>query len=228
MDYKRNKRFFDKQFAKKTNVFLTVGIIAASAAALLLIIGWYTYSDLLWMISSYAGGPLLFAGVVIIFVALGRNVKENDLIAQIDALVKEVSDTCAERLKYPSDLDEMSIIFSGCDITEDNVSGAVKLSNGGYLTEEVRVALVYIAKNKLWCYEKRACLTEDRFSVDKREIVFDEFDRAVIETETVFGATSCRFRLYCKGKTVLDLPLTSSDYCKEQFCERINRAAAKK
>ena len=223
MDFKRNKHFFDKQFAKKTKIIMAVGIVLVAVAALLNIVGWYG-PLIVWYMWWYGGTPLLVAGIVLIFFCIGRRVKESDVTEGIDALVKEVSDACAEKLKFPSDLDEKAIAFSGCTITEENAGSAVKLSGGEYISEELIVTYIYIAKNKLWCYEKRTSLTEDASTADQRDIPFTDFDSVKIEDEEIAGIKVHHFRLYNGETLILDAPVIAVDYYKEEFCEKIIHA----
>ena len=220
MDFKRNKHFFDKQFAKKTKIMMTVGIVLTAVALLLLVVGWYG-PIFVWIMWEYGGTPLLVAGIVLIFFCIGRRVKESDVTDGIDALVKEVSDACAEKLKYPSDLDEKAIAFSGCTITAENAGSAVKLSGGEYISEELIVTYIYIAKNKLWCYEKRTSLTEDAATAEQSDIVFFDFDSARLEDEDIAGIKVHYFRLYNGDKVIFDVPVNSVDYYKEEFCGKI-------
>ena len=226
MDFKRNKHFFDKDFATKTKFMMIVGVVFAAVAALLLVVGWYG-PLIVWYMWWYGGTPLIVAGAVLIFVGIGRNVKESEVTDSIEKLVKEVGDICAEKLKYPKDLEEKSAVFCGSEITPENADEAVRLSNGAYIGKEIRVTYVYISRNKLWCYVRRASLVQDSGTADQFEIPFTGFDSVKIEDEEIAGIKVYNFRLY-NGKTIVfNAPVTAVDYYKEEFCEKIVYARKK-
>ena len=155
---------------------------------------------------------------------IGRNVKESEVTDSIEKLVKEVGDICAEKLKYPKDLDEKAAVFCGSEITPENAGEAVRLSNGAYIGQEIQVTYVYMFRTKLWCYVRRASLVEDSGTADQRDIPFTDFDSVKIEDEEIAGIKVHHFRLYNGDTLVLDAPVTNVDYYKEEFCEKIMHA----
>lgn len=215
IDYARNKKFFDKKYMKNNSILRGIGWVLAGVggvcAALAMIGVWALYM---------VGWPLLITGVVILCVALAKQVKDSEVIEVFEGKNKQFTEVCREKLDFPDDFTVMSMTFMGCRL-EKGTEDLRKLKNGNYINQNPEITFLYIDSRKKVLFIGYCCysLTEESEKVEYLEIPYADFDRAELVRESVDDGKGklCRFVLSGAGKEIFSSPLSDSDYYKEEF-----------
>ena|GEM_PF-1932521 len=219
MDYKANKRFFDKEYNKRTNIVYIPASIMFAIGLVITVLG--MVGALRW-VGHAIGWPVMIVSIIFVFISLSRKVKESDVLAEVDSMTEAVKARCLDALDYPEDAENNSITLVGCIITPENVDKAVKLKSGSYLDTDLMISFIYIKKNALYCFRRTVSLIEEGQKDQECELPFTAFDCAVVESEKIKdGLTVHYIRVKKDGAVVFEAPLTDNDYYKEEFCDSI-------
>ena len=221
MDYKQNEHFFDRAYNDKTNKIFVPAAIVFGLGLVFVLLGMFVGGMMRW-IGNSLGWPLMIVGVVFLLIAINRKVKESDVLGEVDELVKAVNDACAEKLDFPSNLDENGVSLLGCIITEENADKAVKLKSGNYLDSDLLISYLYIKKNSVYCFRRTVSLLKEGAKDEELDIPFEAFDNVKVEADTVKDHITIHYiRFYNKKEKIFEAPLTDYDYYKDEFCEKI-------
>ncbi|MGM9637412.1 MAG: hypothetical protein ACI3YK_05430 [Eubacteriales bacterium] len=218
MDYVRNAKFFDEKYMKKYGILRAIGwalSIVGAACVLISMFGGRRGMSFFHFI----GWPLLIPGVVLLCIVLNKLIKESEITEVMDVKEKRFADLCNEKLGYPSDVTDESMIFTGCEITSENMGDLRKLKSGNYIGTNPQITHLYVDLMK-----KRLCIgsytysfVEDKEKTEFQEIPFSDFDRSEIVTEKVGNVDSRRFVLSNGNKEIFSSPISADDYYKEEF-----------
>lgn len=153
MDIKRNKRFFSENFSLKLTILAICGILLALICGF---VWWYVWYSNFILIGAVVGLAMTVGAVSI-------RPKLSDITDQLDDARKQLNETAAEKLKYPSDFEEYNLsLFGFVDGTTVKT-----LKNGMRLTDRVQFTSLYIKRNHLWVLTECCSLTsEDRSSCE--------------------------------------------------------------
>lgn len=218
VDYDRNAKFFDKKYMKNNAVARGIGWGVAGVGALCVILNmfglgfWFMY---------VVGWPLLIIGVVILCVVLAKQVKESELTVVFESKTKQFSETCRDKLEYPDDFEDNSLVFNGCRTADG--SDLRKLKSGNWINPNPEITVLYLnGKNRtLFIGVCRFSLVKEEQSAEFQEIPFADFDRSQIVSETVGGRPVSRFVLSGGEKELFTAPIADIDYYKEEFISNL-------
>ncbi len=221
MDYKNNQRYFDTKFNQTTSKIFIVSGAALGLAILLYILRAFV-GGIIFVILRYAGTPLIVIGVILLFIALSRIVKESEVTGDTDSLIKALNDECLEKLEYPSDADEKSLVFAGCRITNDNIDRARKLKSGNYINEDLIISFFYEKNGVVSIKQRTISLVKEGTTDVEMKLSLDDFDSVRIETDTLKNDVKVNFvRFFKDNKIVFEAPLVDNDYYKEEYFKTI-------
>lgn len=221
MDYKNNQRYFDAEFNKKTSRILMIAVGAIGLFAVLVVLR-MIFRGIFWMLVSYVGTPCLVAGVILLFWALSRVVKESEVTGDTDNLIKALKDECLEKLEYPSDADSKALTFVGCHITNDNIDKAKKLKSGNYINEDLIISFFYEKNGVVYITQRTVSLVHEGTKDVEKKLAFADFDEAKVETDTLKNEVKINFvRFYKDNKVIFETPLVDNDYYKEEYFKAI-------
>lgn len=218
MDYSRNAKFFDKKYMKKYGILRAIGWTLAVVGAACVLISMFGGRHGMYFFH-LIGWPLLIPGVVLLCIVLSKLIKESEITEIMEVKEKRFADLCNEKLGYPSDVTEESLIFTGCEITSENAADFRKLRSGSYIGTRPQITHLYVdlMKKKLFIGSYTYSLIEESEATDFQEIPFSDFDRSEIVTEKVGEIDSRRFVLSLGDKEVFSSPISAIDYYKEEF-----------
>ena len=141
-----------------------------------------------------------------------RNYREQARQAEQDIV------TCNERLDFPDDFEERSLIFVGCPINDGNIENARKLKSGNYLTPEFIISLFYEKKNELYIMQRTVSLIKEGYSDVEKKLSYSDFDKCLVEIDTLKNGAKINFvRFYKDGAVFFETPLVDNDYYKEEY-----------
>ena len=147
-----------------------------------------------------------------------KRVKESEVTGVGDELIREVKETCNERLDFPDDFEERSLIFVGCPINDGNIENARKLKSGNYLTPEFIISLFYEKKNELYIMQRTVSLIKEGYSDVEKKLSYSDFDKCLVEIDTLKNGAKINFvRFYKDGAVFFETPLVDNDYYKEEY-----------
>ncbi|MGM9680698.1 MAG: hypothetical protein ACI3XR_04245 [Eubacteriales bacterium] len=218
MDYSRNAKFFDEKYMKKYGILRAIGWTLSVIGAVCVLISMFGGRRGLYFFH-LIGWPLLIPGVVLLCIVLSKLIKESEITEIMEVKEKRFADLCNEKLGFPSDVSEESMIFTGCDVTSENASDFRKLRSGNFISPRPQITHLYVdlMKKKLCIGSYTYSLIEETEATDFQEIPFSDFDRSEIVTEKVGDIDSRRFVLSLGDKEVFSSPIAASDYYKEEF-----------
>lgn len=200
MDYKRNKRYFSPTFKRNMTILAVLGI----ALAVVSFIVW-------WYILYYAVFEILM--IVFIAIAIGAfamRPKEDYTQSQIDGQLTQFRSDTAEKLRFPSDFDENSILVWGyCPGTVE------KPVKSGIQTDRVCSSVVYLRQSGLYIRTRRFGLLAPEDSVEEYHLSYGGLTAAVAD-----DGMSLTFS---GGGQSVSLPIRDNDYNLDHFLEKLNR-----
>ena len=217
MDYNNNARFFDKEFNRKNGTAIAIGSAASGIGGVLVALSLFGRGFTNYIFHSL-GWPFLIFGVVVLCIAFSKRVKESEVTGVGDELIREVKETCNERLDFPDDFEERSLIFVGCPINDGNIENARKLKSGNYLTPEFIISLFYEKKNELYIMQRTVSLIKEGYSDVEKKLSYSDFDKCLVEIDTLKNGAKINFvRFYKDGAVFFETPLVDNDYYKEEY-----------
>ncbi len=205
MDIKRNIRFFSEKFSRNLTVLAVCGALLAVLCGLT---WWFFWSAIYIEVG-------IFIGIAMVIGAVTMRPKAKDLIDQVDTARKEFYDNTADKLKYPSDFEEDSLLVWGY------ISGkAEKMLKGGIrITDRVQFSLLYLKRNSLYIRTETCPLTEEGKTVDEHQLPL-----AGLKIEA--DQQTCLLTFTAQDQ-LLQLPIQAIDYPLEEFIAKIERQIKK-
>jgi hypothetical protein len=228
IEYPRIARFFDKKFVKRyTILFVIGGILAALGGAIIVVnlLGHYS----LFMLQT-PGWISLVIGAVILSIAFSRIVKESEIRDICEIKEKRFLESCWEKLDYPEDKGDMSILLHGYQLDDGKGQMIRRLKAGNYIGTEPTVTLLYIhtKKKELAVFTSRFSLVENKEEKRFETFSFSDFEKAEIVPEKINDQiTSYRFLLKNGEKILSSSPMTHTDYYIDEFLQKIAHSREK-
>lgn len=202
MDYKRNKNFFSKTYAKNLNI---LAICGAALILLMVVVWWFLWEYIPDLVSEI----LMVVGAAMIIASITMRPKMKDLTEQIEEHIPVFRQETADKLKLPSDFDDESLTLWGYQ--EGNFEKITK--SGQKITDRVQYSTLYLKRSDLYIRTERLCLTADERSVMDYSLPLADLRLTVSEDETSLICQST-------GETVV-LPIQEKDYNLEQYLDKL-------
>ncbi|MBQ7354318.1 MAG: hypothetical protein IJW62_02220 [Clostridia bacterium] len=225
MDYGTNLKFFDLNHRKKVKLLKVIGIPLMLVGAVLLIVtsfGGYG----MWYLSTPAWGMLVIGGPLWA-VSLSMKVKESDMMNLVEDAKRDFKDYAEDKLNYPSDLHQNSLILVGsCQDPDGRESERQPrtLKSGGLLYPIVTYAYLYIRRDRVTVLTRRLSLCEE-WSEDKAaDYDFADFDGAGVQPVANDLGKAYAFCLKQGDEVIFSTPVFIDDYTKEAFAADILHA----
>ncbi len=233
MDFATNQKFFDVKHRKKVHLLNYVGLPLMLAGGVLLVFSSFGGYGL-WYFTMVAWSMIIIGGPLWA-ISLSLRVKEADMVDLVDRAKRDFKEYCEEKLDYPGDLSQKSIILVGSRIEADAPMSELhprRLKSGGLLYPTVTFSYLYIRRDRVTVLTRRISLVEE-WVEDKTA----EFDLSVIASAGVqHGQVQYKgnpvkthaFHLMGDEGSLMDTPVFIDDYTQESFANDILHAKTRR
>lgn len=225
MDYGTNLKFFDGKHRKKVKLLKAIGLPLMLVGLLMLVLSSFRGMGL-WFLGSFCWIPLI-VGVPMWAVSLSMKVKESDMMDLVEKAKRDFKDYAEDKLNYPSDLHQNSLILIGsCQDPDgrENERQPRTLKSGGLLYPIVTYAYIYIRRDRVTVLTRRLSLCEE-WSEDKAaDYDFADFDGAGVQPVANDLGKAYAFCLKQGDEVIFTTPVFIDDYTKEAFAADILHA----
>ena len=233
MDFATNLKFFDPKHRKKVHLLNRIGLPLMLIGGVLLIFSSFGGYGM-WYLTTLSWGMIIVGGPLWA-VSLSLRVKEAEMLDLVEDAKRDFKEYCDDKLDFPADLRQNSILLVGCRPAEDAPGAELhprRLKSGGLLYPTVTLSLLYIRRDRVTVLTRRVSLVEEWVEDKAKDFDFSELDGAGVQTgETLYKNVTVRtyaFHLTCGGQSLYDTPVFTDDYAKEEFANNILHAKSRR
>ena len=233
MDFATNLKFFDPKHRKKVHLLNNIGLPLLLAGAVLLIFSSFGGYGM-WYLTTASWGMIIVGGPLWA-VSLSLKVKETDMIGLVEDAKRDFKEYCDDKLDYPNDLRQNSIILVGSRACSDAPMGDLhprRLKSGGLLYPTITLSFLYIRRDRVTVLTRRLSLVEEWVEDKTKEFDLSDLDGAGVQVgETHYKNNPVRtyaFHLMGSGESLYDAPVFTDDYAKEEFAQNILHAKSRR
>lgn len=209
MDIKRNKRFFDPTFSRK---LIAVAVCGAALTLICLTVWWYIWISSLVSTLLTIGAII---GVGMIIGAISIRPKAKDISDQVENARTAFRDSTAEKLNFPNDFDEDSLLLWGFI----NGTAEKTLKGGEKYTDRVQFALLYLKRSQLYVRTEICSLTDESNVTNEYALPLSGMTLSVDE--------SSRTLTIHTPDELLTIALYAVDYQLEEYIAKVERQIKK-
>lgn len=202
MDFRRNARYFSKNFGKNMTILAIIGATLAVVGAL---VWWYIYLGDFAIIVEIAA----IAGAITAVAAFSQRPSEKYVFEQIENAEKQFRDEAMEVFGYPADAETCTRLLWGF------VPGTAEkfTKEGKMVTDRVKFSLIWRKKGEVRIYRKTVSLLQDESEITDTRLSLKEL---TITSEREAGTLTLS-----DTNAHLTLSVFEFDYRLEEFLEQI-------
>ena len=233
MDFATNLKFFDPKHRSKVHILNRIGLPLMLVGAVLLIFSSFGGYGM-WYLTMLAWGMLIIGGPLWA-ISLSLRVKESDMLDLVENAKRDFKEYCDDKLDYPGDLRQNSILLVGSRPASDAPMGDLhprRLKSGGLLYPTVTMAFLYIRRDRVTVLTRRISLVEEWIEDKAADFDLSVLDAAGVQmSETLYKDAPVRtyaFHLMGDGESLYDAPVFTDDYAKEEFAQNILHAKSRR
>lgn len=233
MDFGTNQKFFDIKHRKKVHLLNYIGLPLLLAGGVLLVFSSFGGFGL-WYFTMVAWSMILIGGPLWA-ISLSLRVKEADMTDLVDNAKRDFKEYCEEKLNYPGDLSQNSIILVGSRQESDAPMSQLhprRLKSGGLLYPTVTFAYLYIRRDRVTVLTRRISLVEEWMEDKTSDFTLSAIESAGVQSgQTLYKGNPVKtyaFHLMGDGESLFDTPVFIDDYNQESFAKDILHAKSRR